>query len=845
MEAFRFHFKVGDYQSRNYQVKLFLKPVLQNMKILLSYPAYIQKEDETIENLGDLTIPEGSLLKWEFQTRDVDKLHVRFSDTAFHLKANARNRFELQKYFLKSDVYKINTSNKYMVNSDTAQYYINVIPDAFPRIQVDLETDSFNQKYVYFNGRISDDYGLSLLTFNYSFNTTEDSLRQDKTFKIPVSIASQALEQLFYYSIDLKELGLRPGDEVEYYFEVWDNDAINGHKSTSSQRFYYAAASKEELKEEAENLSEDIKESMQDAVEKAKQLQEDMKEAQKKLLDDKQLDWEDKQFIEKILEEQKALEKQVEELKEKYIENVNKQDEYKNLSEETLEKYEELFKKFEELIPQELKELYEELERLMQKNLKNDIQKELDKFKQSEKDVEKELDRMLELYKRLEFEQKMDESIEDLEKLAEEQEKLSEENPKSEEEKQQHQEKQEELNKEFEDLQEDLDELEKMNEELENPNQMEDTREEEEEIREDQQQSLEQMKQGKMSKSSKSQKNASQKMKKLAEKLNAMKMNMEMKSLEINYEKLRRLLENLMYVSFEQENLIDVFSSLNSSNPRYVEYANQQKKLKDDMRMIEDSLFALSKELPMIASYVNKEVNDINFNLRTVLDLISDRKVAQARGKQQYVMTSMNNVALMLSELLKQMQDEMQSGKGKMKGNKKGKKKGNSFESLRQLQEQLNKQIQDMKNGKPGSKMSKQLAQMAAKQEMLRNALRKLEEEKNKDGSNPFGNLSEIQKLMEETEKDIINKNITNETLKRQKEIEVRLLEAEKAEKEQGKEEKRESKTARDIFNQKPPSLDDYIREKEKEIEILRKSPLELKPYYRIKVKEYYRLLNQ
>lgn len=260
--------------------------------------------------------------------------------------------------------------------------------------------------------------------------------------------------------------------------------------------------------------------------------------------------------------------------------------------------------------------------------------------------------------------------------------------------------------------------------------------------------------------------------------------------------------------------------------------------------MIEDSLFALSKELPMIKSYINKQVNEINFNLGKTIEMLADRQIPEARAKQQYVMTSVNDVAVMLSDLLKELQDQMAAQAMGNKQKKKGNKPGIS--DLRKMQEELNKQIQDMKSGKkPGGQqqMSQELAKMAAMQEMIREALRKLDQEQNKDGNKPYGNLKEIQELMEEIEKDLVNKHITEETIRRQKEITIKLLEAEKAEKEQDQEERRESKTARDIFNQKPPSLEEYLKNKQKEVELLETVPPTLSPYYRIKVKEYFKLL--
>ena len=50
---------------------------------------------------------------------------------------------------------------------------------------------------------------------------------------------------------------------------------------------------------------------------------------------------------------------------------------------------------------------------------------------------------------------------------------------------------------------------------------------------------------------------------------------------------------------------------------------------------------------------------------------------------------------------------------------------------------------------------------------------------------------------MEQTETDLVNKIINNETIKRQKEILTRFLESEKAEKERELDEKRESNEAK------------------------------------------------
>src|SRR3989337_710230 len=93
---------------------------------------------------------------------------------------------------------------------------------------------------------------------------------------------------------------------------------------------------------------------------------------------------------------------------------------------------------------------------------------------------------------------------------------------------------------------------------------------------------------------------------------------------------------------------------------------------------------------------------------------IKERRLNIATSNQQLAMTSMNNLALLLNDVLKQLQDQMasmaKSGK-KQKGNKK-------TPGLSELQQQLNNKIQQLQqSGKSGKELSEELAKLAAEQE--------------------------------------------------------------------------------------------------------------------------------
>ena len=100
--------------------------------------------------------------------------------------------------------------------------------------------------------------------------------------------------------------------------------------------------------------------------------------------------------------------------------------------------------------------------------------------------------------------------------------------------------------------------------------------------------------------------------------------------------------------------------------------------------------------------------------------------------------------------------------------------------------------------------------------------------------------LDKIIKDMEQTEKDLVNRTITMETINRQKNIETRMLESERAEMEREKEDKRESTEAKDIRNPNPPKEWNMDKKTQQQTEMLKSIPANLNYYYKEKVNQYF-----
>jgi len=313
---------------------------------------------------------------------------------------------------------------------------------------------------------------------------------------------------------------------------------------------------------------------------------------------------------------------------------------------------------------------------------------------------------------------------------------------------------------------------------------------------------------------------------------------------------------------------------VDQTDPRFVQLGQTQRKLRDDAQIIQDSLYALAKREPKIQSFVTREVGEMNGRMDESFTHIKQRDVARATATQQQAMTSINNLALMLSDALKQMQQAMNEMKGQgqgppQPGSGKGKKKGKGSSpgpgSLGKMQQQLNDQIQQLQqSGKTGRALSQELAKLAGQQQMLRQAMQQMgnmqpggakpggkegQDGKNggkpgqeKDGQGGSGSAAEMKKMMEQTETDLVNKRLTEETIQRQRQILTRLLEAEKSARERDQDTKREAQAAQNHPPVFPPAFQKYKAPATgQQTEILRRPQPTLTPYYQEKVSEYFR----
>lgn len=868
----RFYVDASGISSKEYTVNVIPAPTIIGLQMHLDYPSYTKKHDEIVENTGNAVIPQGTNVTWKMRTKNAQSVSF-FTSNEEQFVEKENNEFEFSKRVQKNIEYQISTSNSNLKNYESLDFAIQVIADEYPKISVKSDLDSVSRGPIQFAGQLSDDYGLRGLQLVYY-----DIQHKKVVQKHPIKINNSSFEE-FYYLFP-EGLALKEGIDYEMYFEVSDNDAINGSKKSKSNAFSYYKKTEKELKnqllEEQQNTISDL----QKSIDKSKDVKEDFQKLQESLQNKSEMNWNDQNKLQRFMKRQNEYQQMMQRQTEKLQQNLDEQPKSENeLLEERKKDIKERLKEAKELAKQE--KLLDELEKLADKLQKEELTEKLKKLTEENKRNEKSLERILELTKRFYVEQKMSQINEKLEELAKKQEELAKNDENS-------SEKQKELNEEFDKIKEDLKQLDKDNKDLKRPMDLPKITNDEKAVEEEQQEATDKLEESEEQENSeeqdseenenspsddskkaasKSQKSAAKKMKKMSGK---MKESLEAMSgggegMEEDIEALRAILENLLEFSFQQEDLMDRFSKMNNAHPEFSKNLKKQHILREYFEHIDDSLYTLSMRQPKISSSIFKDLSDIHYHLDESLVHFSDNQLNTGVSDQQFVMTSTNNLAYLLSNMLNAMQNASASpGKGKGKG------KGPSFslpDIIKKQGEMMGKMSKGMKKGEQqgdksgekgsqqkgekgqngqqsgegeGEQMNGELYEIYKEQAKMRQQLQDLLGDKK--GENGKGLGEKALKQMEDLENELLEKGFTNDVLQKMTNLKHELLKLEKAKQEQGQKEERESNTNIKKFENREIKSIDRKKLWFNQNEILKRQSLPLQTIYKKKVQEYFKV---
>ena len=180
-------------QSQNFTINVIETPTILNLYLDVKYPRYIGKRNETLQNTGNMVLPQGTRIIWKANTANTNTVSFIEDEKRIYFKEINTNSYTYSKRILYTIAYQITSSNKILKDYESLQYTIDVVKDDFPTIVVNSNIDSITRGVAQFAGKISDDYGLQKLQLVY-YNKQDPDLQQ--TFNIPIN--KENVQTFFY-----------------------------------------------------------------------------------------------------------------------------------------------------------------------------------------------------------------------------------------------------------------------------------------------------------------------------------------------------------------------------------------------------------------------------------------------------------------------------------------------------------------------------------------------------------------------------------------------------------------------------------------------------------------------
>ncbi len=840
--SFDFRFSAAGFLSPVFHLEVLPVPQVNSFLLGVSPPAYTGLKPFETEARLVQDVPEGSKVTWKLNLRQADEAFLVIDSIAEKFIESGGEDFVLERTVKDDFDYTVKTKNQMISKNSISGNRLKVIRDEFPKIQVDFSLDSSMANVIYYSGRISDDYGFSGLKLIIK--------RGDKVISKALGMPGSGVTRAIGGVITLDSLSGGDSESLKLYLEVGDNDGVNGAKKARSDEFGLNLLGKKAKKEEISKEYDKFFSRSKENQEQLEEIQKALERLRKELMDKKSLSFKEKTKLKDLLEkQQKLLEKQRQ--NEELLDKLHKKEDKLSKKSEEIKKKEEEIDKIDAQKKDELDQLLKDIEKLMEKLDVQKLAEKLQDIKKNNENSQKAQDRKDDLIKDLKFQKDLLEQMEKLEDLAKEMEELSKKSDNkdgSEESK-----KQEEVKKELEEVKDKVAKMKEENKAFDKASKEQKAEEKGEEASEELDKAQESLDKAQQQKANDSQKKAGEKMQEMSESLQSSMMQMQAKANELNMATLRKILENLEVLSFDVESLSDRSKRVEKDDPLFKDLLIEQMRLKEGAQVIEDSLTVLAKKVPEIEQDVFTELDLIKANLDKSIEDLQELRSGQAAGHQQYVMTSANNLALMLDQSLRQMQMmAAQSKPGNQQCQKPGSKPGSKpgKAQIRKMQQGLGEKMDRMSKGKKGDKgegesgkkgergmSGEDIVKTISEQEQLRQALEELSKNEGNQGSK--GNLQKAIEEMKELEREMLEGELSPGYRERLREIESRLLESEKAEREQKTDEKRESESAKELDQLYLQELNKYLKSKEEENETLDRLPVEFLNYYKSETTKY------
>ena len=819
--SFRYFASAEDVKSDEYFIEVIDRPVVKTLDVTINSPGYSGIPQIIQKDNGNVSALIGSKVEVKLSsTKELKNAELIFNDSVKTvLNVNDQNA---------SGSFKVTKDKNYQIiltdingnrNSSPITYSIKALSDSYPSIEIinpNKDVDLANDNRLPLFARISDDYGFTKLVLNYRLASSKYQSEENNFSSIDIPIDKKQKELDVNYIWNLSQLNLTAEDVVVYYLEIFDNDIINGPKSTKSSTFAIRVPSLDEILAKADNTHSEAQQNLKETLKEAEDLKNTLEKIDQDLKQNKrEISWEEKEKIEKSLDRFEKLQDKIENTKKELAQMQQDLQSNNLLSKETLEKYMELQNLMEQFSSKEMKEAMERMQKMLQTLDRRQIQEAMKNLKFNEDAFQKSIERTINLLKRLQIEQKIDELAKRMEDLSSKQEEINkqtnENNLSDQKEKDKLSQQQNEVSKELNKADKEMDKLSELMKDLDDmpKEDMEKLKQEYDKQKNQQlsQEASQNIQQDQRALAQQQQQQLSKNMQSMNKQIQQLKQSINQKNLMQTFTDMMKVMDNLVTLSKQQEELKNKLKDMDQiSSSSMDKESEKQNEIQDNLSKIMQSMSKLSQKTFAISPEMGKSLGDANKEMDRAMNALENRNSNLAVLSQDNAMKSINEAATMMKNSMESMMQGGGQGEGGMMS---------LMQQLNQMSQQqmnlnnLTQMLQQGQQGKLTMQQQAQLQRLAQQQELIRKSLEELNKEAKQSGeaSKIPADLDHVARQMQEVVSGMNTEKLDDNLIQKQERILSKLLDAQKSINERDFEKNRESNSGKEIVRKSPADL--------------------------------------
>jgi hypothetical protein len=817
--SLNYYASAEDIKSEEFKIGVIDRPVIRSMDVKVISPGYSNIPILEQKDNGSVTALVGSIVEINLlSNKELTSARIEFEDST-------KTELTVTSNIVKGS-FRIKKDNSYFIllqdlngnqNLQPVRYYIKAIYDAAPNIELvypKQDINLANDSRIATEVTINDDYGFSKLNLNYKLTSSKYEPAQEKYTSLEININRNVKEQIVDYIWNLTQINPAVNDVYSFYLEVFDNDNVTGPKSARTQIINVRVPSLDEILANADETQDNVQDEMHKTLKEAEDLKKELEKIDKDLKQDKQeLTWEEKEKIEQTLDKFEKLQEKMESAGEQLKKMQNELQQNQLLSQETLEKYMELQKLMDEMTSDEMKKAMQKMQDALEKMNRNQTQDAMNQMKMDEEKFKKSIERTMNLLKRIQIEQKMDEMIKRTENLEQKQNELNDQTKQSDLNNQKQTDelskKQDEISKELDRLKDKMDELkDKMSELKDMPNEeMEKLNEEFQKQENDKlsDQVKQDLKQNQKQRAQKNQQQLSKNMQQMKSSMQQMQDQMQQENQMQTFTDMMRIIDNILSLSKEEEDLKNKLQNADPNSSQLEQNLQKQNEIKKNLNRMLEQMSELSQKTFAITPEMGKALGNANQKMDQAMQSMQGRNGSMATLSQGDAMMHLNEAANMMKSSLESM---MQGGSGS----------GGMMSLMQQLQKMSGQQmdlnnmtqmLQKMQQGQLSPDQQGQMQRLAQQQQLIQKSLEQLNKEAKQSGESKKipADLENIVNQMREVVTDMNTEKLTDDLIQKQEKILSKLLDAQRSINERDFEKERKSGSGNNFTRNSPAEL--------------------------------------